>query len=147
MRQIKCRFDVSGYSGRIAEFPAAGLRCKAIAIYKPGLFMNPRLRTWIRPYLLRCARKKRSTYLRVRLRTFSVARLAATGVSAIAPALLYLLHLTSRDGRSRTIPVLRGTCTSLCNGGNAGDCREQSLPCSRAEVGLSGPDFRDILVK
>jgi len=60
--------------------------------------MNPRLRTRIRPYLLRCARKTHSTYLRVRLRTFSVARLAATGVSAIAPALLNRVHLTAMDG-------------------------------------------------
>jgi malate dehydrogenase (oxaloacetate-decarboxylating)(NADP+) len=37
--------------------------------------------TRICPYLLRCARKTHSTYLRVRLRTFSVARLAATGIS------------------------------------------------------------------
>ncbi len=51
--------------------------------------INPRLRTWIRPTLLRCARKSHSTYLWVRLRTFFVARLAATGVSAIAPALPY----------------------------------------------------------
>ncbi len=28
-------------------------------------------------------------------------------------------QLTAMDGRSRTFHVLRGTCTSLCNGGNA----------------------------
>ncbi len=39
--------------------------------------------------------------------------------SATAPALLYLLHLTAMDG------------------GNAGDCQEQSLPCSRMTVSHS----------
>jgi hypothetical protein len=43
----------------------------------------------------------------------------------------YLLHLTAMDGRSRTFHVLRGTCTSMCNGGNAKGLQEQSLPCSR----------------